>query len=115
MPGGYRHMYHMIGLPGWMRFGYSPGWGGMPPGAAYLMNGQWPTPQADAYWQAMRSGQQGYPGFRPDLAYGHPGFPPYPGTPMTPEQELELLKNQAQFLNQQIEGITARIKILEET
>ena len=23
----YRWMYHMTGLPGWMRFGWSPGWG----------------------------------------------------------------------------------------
>lgn len=104
-------MYNMTGLPGWMRFGYSPGWGGMPPGAAYLMTGQWPTQQAEAYWQAM---QPGHPGAMPGMAYGYPGSQPYPGTPMTPEQELQLLKHQAQFLNQQIEQITARIKILEE-
>ncbi len=23
---GWRHMYYATGLPGWMRFGYSPGW-----------------------------------------------------------------------------------------
>jgi hypothetical protein len=107
-------MYKATGLPGWMRFGYSPGWGGMPPCAAYLMTGQWPAPQADAYWQERQSAQPGYPGFRPGMAHGYPGFQPYPGTPMTPEQELELLKNQAQFLNQQIEQIAARIKVLEE-
>jgi len=114
MPGGYRHMYNATGLPGWMRFGYSPGWGGVPPCAAYLMTGRWPTPQADAYGQAMQSGQPEYPGFRPDMAYGYPGFQPYPGPPMPPERELEWLKNQTQFLNQQIEYIAARIKELEE-
>ena len=108
-------MYHATGLPGWMRFGYSPGWGGMPPCAACLMTGLWPTPQADSHSQARQSGQPGYPGFRQGMAHGYPGFQPYPGTPMTPERELELLKNQAQFLNQQIEQIAARIKVLEET
>jgi prefoldin subunit 5 len=33
---------------------------------------------------------------------------------MPPERELEWLKNQTQFLNQQIEYIAARIKELEE-
>jgi hypothetical protein len=62
----------------------------------------------------MQSGQPGHPGSWPGVAYGHPGFPPYPGTPMPPERELEWLKNQTQFLNQQIEYIAARIKELEE-
>jgi len=42
--GGYRHryMYYLTGLPGWMRFGFSPGWlgtspTGMGPGATYLL------------------------------------------------------------------------------
>jgi len=62
--GGYRHryMYYLTGLPGWMRFGFSPGWlgtspTGMGPGATYLMTGTWPTPQAQAWWQAMQTGQ----------------------------------------------------------
>jgi polyhydroxyalkanoate synthesis regulator phasin len=29
-------MYYQTGLPGWVRRGYSPGWGTMPPGAQYL-------------------------------------------------------------------------------
>ncbi|NSW56980.1 MAG: hypothetical protein HPY44_13295 [Armatimonadetes bacterium] len=32
-----RNMYYATGLPGWLRFGYSPGWGGMPPCAPYFM------------------------------------------------------------------------------
>ena len=37
-----RNMYRLTGLPGWMRFGYSPGWvgrdpTGLPPTAQYLM------------------------------------------------------------------------------
>ena len=33
---------------------------------------------------------------------------------IAPEQELELLKHQTQFLDQQGESIAARIKVLEE-
>ena len=65
MQRGHRNMYYLTGLPGWMRFGYSPGWGGMPPGATYLTTGQWPTPQAQDYWQAMQSGQATYPQYGP--------------------------------------------------
>jgi len=37
-----RNMYYFTGMPGWMRFGYSPGWvgrspTGLPPTAQYLM------------------------------------------------------------------------------
>jgi len=43
-------MYRLTGLPGWIRFGYSPGWTGrspigLPPTAQYLMQtGQVPQP-----------------------------------------------------------------------
>ena len=45
-----RNMYRLTGLPGWMRFGYSPGWvgrspTGLPPTAQYLVQaGQVPQP-----------------------------------------------------------------------
>ena len=108
MPRGYRHMYYLTGLPGWMRFEYSPGWGGMPPGANYLMTGQWPTPQAQAYWESMQSGNVPYP------SYGA-GMAPFTGPMMTREQELSMLKNQAQFLKQQLEQIDARVRELEKS
>ncbi len=114
MPGGHRNMYHLTGLPGWMRFGYSPGWGGMPPGATYLTTGQWPTPQAQAYWQAMQSGQATYPQYGPMTPPYSSGFQPPVGQMMTPEQELNLLKNQAGFLKQQLEQIDSRVRELEE-
>ena len=114
MLGGHRNMYYLTGLPGWMRFGYSPGWGGMPPGATYLTTGQWPTPQAQAYWQAMQSGQATYPQYGPTTPPYYPGFQPSAGPMMTSEQELNLLKNQADFLKQQLEQIDIRVKELEE-
>lgn len=119
MPGGHgnRYMYYLTGLPGWMRFGFSPGWlgrspTGLGPAASYLMTGQWPTPQAKAYWEAMQEGQAPYP------MYGGAGAMPYsfsqaPGP--SPEQELSFLKDQADALKSQMEQIDSRIKELEET
>ncbi|MHC1635553.1 MAG: DUF5320 domain-containing protein [Candidatus Methanospirareceae archaeon] len=53
--GGYRYrrrnMYYLTGLPGWLRFGFSPGWvgrspTGLPPTPQYLtQTGQMPQPQ----------------------------------------------------------------------
>jgi hypothetical protein len=129
MAGGHgnRYMYYFTGLPGWMRFGFSPGWlgrspTGLGPTASYLMTGQWPTPQAQAYWQAMQAGQAPYP------AYGVPGTMPYgfpqaPGTTpgvapfapaASPEQELSFLRDQASALKSQINQINSRIKELKK-
>jgi len=104
MPGGYRWMYQMTGLPGWMRFGFSPGWAGrsptgLGPGAQFLTTGQWPTPQAQAAWQAMQSGQSG-PGGAP--------FAPQPA------DELGFLKSQAEFLQSQLDQVQSRIAELEK-
>ena len=111
MPGGYRWMYYATGLPGWMRFGFSPGWvgrspTGLGPGATYLMTGQWPTPQAQAFWQAMQSGQLPYTGYGP-FGAGVPGQ-------ITPEQEVEMLKSQAEALSRQLEQIQSRISELKK-
>jgi len=117
---GNRWMYQLTGLPGWMRFGFSPGWQGrsptgLGPGASYLMTGQWPTPQAQSYWQAMQAGQAPYP------AYGAPaaaGAPPAPGAaPFAPqmprEQELGFLKSQADAIKGQLEQIESKVRELE--
>ena len=113
---GYRWMYKQTGLPGWMRFGFSPGWQGrsptgLGPGATYLTTGQWPTPQAQAYWQTIQAGQA------PNSPYG--GVPTVaPGTTplapqMTREQELDFLKNQANTVKGQLENIETRMRELE--
>jgi len=43
----YRWMFYLTGLPGWMRFGFSPGWigrspTGLGPCATMLLYGGWP-------------------------------------------------------------------------
>ena len=104
----WRWMYYMTGLPGWMRFGFSPGWVGrspygLPPGAHYLLTGYWPTPQANWMWNMM---QASYPGYSPL-------YDPWGITQISPEQELEILKGQAEVLEDQLDGIRKRIAELE--
>ena len=111
--GGYRWMYAMTGLPGWMRLGFSPGWWGsspnaLPPGATYLLTGAWPTPQANAYWQSMQTGQVPH---APSGWFGAPwGAAPF----WTKEQQLQALKSQAEFVKNQLDAINKQIEELEK-
>ncbi|MBC7264178.1 MAG: DUF5320 domain-containing protein [Chloroflexi bacterium] len=97
----HRWLYYATGQPGWMRFGFSPGWvgrsaSGLGPCAEYLMTGRWPTP-------AM-------------AAWGAPMWPfaaPAPGA-MSPQQEAQMLKSQAEALKAQLDAITKRIEELEK-
>ena len=97
-------MYYLTGLPGWMRFGYSPGWAdrsptGMPPGAQYLtQTGQ--MPQFASWIQQQASA----------------GAPVAPmGMPAVPkEQEISMLESQAQMLGDQLEQIKKRLEELRK-
>ncbi|TES94527.1 MAG: hypothetical protein E3J87_00105 [Candidatus Cloacimonadota bacterium] len=115
---GHRNMYYLTGLPGWMRLGYSPGWvgrspSGLGPAAQYLLHGTWPTPQMNYYWQ------QGQVPATPARGFPMSGFPtpydPWGATPLTPEKELEMLKGQAEMLEDELDGIKMRIKEMEVT
>lgn len=104
---GYRHMYYATGVPGWMRFGFSPGWlgrspSGLGPCATYLMTGAWGMPHPPAY----REG--GAPGFWP----GPVGVGPSMGG-MIREDELSLLRQQSEWLSGRVEAINKRIQELE--
>ncbi|RZB31072.1 MAG: hypothetical protein SRB1_01851 [Desulfobacteraceae bacterium Eth-SRB1] len=97
MQGRYRNMYYATGLPGWMRFGYSPGWvgrtpGGFPPSVQYMRAGTWQTPQP----QAMAS----------EIPVGMPATPGH--------QEISILESQAAMLEQQLEQIKKRIEELKK-
>jgi len=85
-------MYYATGLPGWMRFGYSPGWvgrspSGLGPCAQYLLSGQFPTPEMQDAWQGMQPAGV---------------------------DRLALLNNQAQMLQQQLDSVKAQIEELEK-
>jgi len=133
----YRWWYRLTGLPGWMRFGFSPGWigwnpTGLGPAAQYMMYGSWPTPQMNALWQSgMIPPTSGYAPppastqTTPSSATQYtaapgpsiPGFAtpydPWGAAQITPEQELDILKGQAEMLEDELDGIKARIKELE--
>jgi hypothetical protein len=111
--GGHRHrnMYYATGTPGWMRFGYSPGWSGrsatgLGPCAEYLTTGQWPTPQMAAAWQGGTPPPYGPAPVWP-APWGYPGAVP-------PEQEVQMLRTQAEGLKAQLDQISARLEELEE-
>jgi hypothetical protein len=89
---GHRNMYYLTGQPGWMRLGYSPGWAGrsasgLGPCAEYMTTGRWPA--------AARS-------FTSPVA--QTGF----------GEDLELLKSQAERMEQTLAQIRERINKLEE-
>ena len=124
--GGHRHrrLFNLTGLPGWMRFGFSPRWvgrspTGLPPTAQWLMSSGL-LPQFQEYLQAMPQSQGEPPGSIPPFGQP-PGMSGTPGVPFTPfaqtipkEQEIQMLNQQADFLKQQLEQIAARLRELSE-
>ena len=111
-----RWMYQLTGLPGWMRFGFSPGWAGrspmgLGPAAQYLKYGTWPTPQTSYAWQQGEIPFSTMPGFP------RPGFPtpydPWGAAELTPDEELNFLKAEAELLEDELAGIEIRIKELK--
>ena len=124
--GGNRHrrMFNMTGIPGWMRFGFSPGWAdrspnGLPPMAQWLMSSGL-MPQFQDYLQNMQQSGIGSPGSVPPSGQTSDvtGMPNMPFTPFTSaipkEQELQMLKQQSEFLKQQLQQIEARLRELAE-
>ena len=96
----WRNMFYLAGLPGWMRFGYSPGWGGMPPGAQYLAQ----TGQLPAFWGWLS-------------AQGPWAVSPWATSPSglgqpSREQEMAWLSSQAQALEAQLGEIKRRLEEL---
>jgi DNA-binding transcriptional MerR regulator len=88
---GYRHrrMYYATGMPGWLRFGYSPGWlgrsqTGLPPTAEWIVSsGMLPPFSATSR--------------------------PFGGVTLTREQEREMLEQQAKDMELQIEEVKRRL------
>lgn len=107
----HRWVYQMTGLPGWMRYGFSHGWrGGYPSimgfGPRYLRLGSHPPIPQD---QTTLS---------PDQNTVLPGFSslydPWGMAVLTPEEELNFMKIEAEQLEDQLYAIEKRIKELEE-
>ena len=96
---GHRNMYYATGLPGWMRFGRSPGWGGLPPGAQYLQQTGQMGQFAD--WLGAPTGAQG-------------GWPMPGMVPPSSGQQLEALNAQKDALERQLEALQERLEALEK-
>ncbi len=105
----WRNMYYLTGLPGWMRFGFSPGWvgrspTGLPPTAQYLMQtGQ--LPQFSS-WIAQ---QVPVPPAPPAGM-----MPVMPGVSLSRDQEISMLESQAKMLESQLEQIKKRLEELKK-
>jgi len=103
----WRNMYYATGLPGWMRFGYSPGWigrspTGMPPGAEWIMSsGQ--MPQYQEYLQA-----------RMPATPSTTSVPPV-GPTLTKEQEKQMLEQQVATIESQLEATRKRMEELRKS
>jgi hypothetical protein len=100
----WRNMYYLTGLPGWMRFGYSPGWigrspTGLPPAAQYLT-------QTGLMPQFTSWMQQQAPIGAPVAPVGMPAMPK--------EQEVSMLEAQAKMLGDQLEQIKKRLEELRK-
>lgn len=94
----WRNMFYMTGQPGWMRFGYSPGWGGMPPGAQYLaQTGQVPAFQA---WMGSQAPVPPWWGAAPA---------PWATQEASREDEMAWLTAQAESLEAQLGEIRRRV------
>ena len=115
---GYRHrrMYYLTGLPGWVRFGYSPGWmgrspTGLPPTAQWIMQSGL-MPQYLSYLQATA------PVAPPAAVPPTLGTPSAPTTPFAPvltkEQERQMLEQQVNALEAQLDAIRKRLEELSK-
>jgi len=122
---GYRHrrMYYLTGLPGWIRFGYSPGWvgrspTGLPPTAQWLMQSGL-MPQYLSYLQTVAPAVPPAP---PAGVPPTPGAPTAPATPfatpfaptLTKEQEKQMLEQQVNALEAQLDAIRKRLEELSK-
>ncbi|MEA1993878.1 MAG: hypothetical protein U9N35_05735 [Euryarchaeota archaeon] len=98
-----RWMYKMTGLPGWMRFGFSPGWvgrspNGLPPGAQYMMQ----TGQVQQFADFMGASQTPIQGT-------------YAPQSMTEEQKMAMLGDRAKIIEQELKQIKERVEELKNT
>ncbi|MEM0053486.1 MAG: hypothetical protein QXL89_04815 [Nitrososphaeria archaeon] len=94
-----RNMYYFTGIPGWIRFGYSPGWIGRSP------TGLSPT----AEW-IISSGLM--PQYRSYLA-GRPTAGMQP--PLSREEEVRMLEEQSKVIENQLNIIKERLERLKDT
>ena len=97
----YRWMFYLTGLPGWLRFGFSPGWIGRSP------TGLPPTAQ----W-ILQSGL--LPQYMQWIQTVSPAAPYLIVPQMSKEQERQILEQQAKALESQLEALRKRLEELSK-
>ena len=101
-------MYYLTGLPGWIQWGYSPGWvgispTGLPPYAQYLSQiGH--IPQFASWIQQQQT----------PITPVVPTNVPVGAQTMQNEQEIAKLESQAQMLRDQLEQLKKRLEELKK-
>ncbi len=117
----YRWMYYMTGLPGWLRFGFSPGWlgrspTGLPPTAQWILQSGL-LPQYLSYLRTVTPTAPLVP-TAPATGVPPTTVPTAPFTPFAPtyskEQERQLLEQQLKALESQIEAVRKRLDELRK-
>jgi len=105
----WRRMYNLTGLPGWLRFGYSPGWTGrsptgMPPTAQWIIQSD-QLPQYLSYLKTMAPPVTDQPTPKATIPYT-PQF--------TVEQEKQILEQQMNAVQGQLDIIKKRLEELSK-
>lgn len=105
----YRWMYYLTGLPGWIRFGFSPGWlgrspTGLPPTAQWLLQSGL-LPQY-MQWLQTAAPTAVPPTTTPLLTAFAPTY--------SKEQEKQMLEQQVKILESQLEALRKRIEELSK-
>ena len=108
--GRHRRMFNLTGLPGWMRFGFSPGWEGrsptgLPPMVEWLKE----SGNLEKFQEWITSQPNTAPIYPSNI---NPDIPP-PSMDMTKDQEQQILNDQLNFLQAQIEQIKKRLDSLK--
>jgi len=115
----WRRMYNLTGLPGWIRFGYSPGWvdrspTGLPPTAQWIMQSGL-LPQYLSYLQTTppvappTAPPTGVPPTVPTTPFAMPFAPT-----LTKDQERQMLEQQVEALEAQLNAIRKRLEDLSK-
>lgn len=111
---GYRWMFWLTGLPGWLRFGY-PGFypGGQ---ASWSWRCRW-FPWLPRWWWTGVYGPVQWTPSGPILAQqaqARPVTSAISSIPSIPTNEIEILKQQKQALEQELMAIEEELKYIEE-
>ena len=114
----YRWVYKISGLPGWIRYSFFPGWRGRNPSIIDFKLPHSKQSNYPLFPHATNAAAQIQKTLKPDQNTALPGFSslydPWGIAVLTPEEELNFMKIEAEQLEDQLYLIEKRIKELED-